>query len=261
MVAGQRVRGSIVGQISNLEVTEANDSKAETLVFINDQQLVRECVGPQLANCLLGWTVETIAQPEDISEVANRATISLIGIWISGAGNAADAVSVLESLAPGRPVVVMSEFADAGDVALALKAGARGYLLPSMGITDVASALRFVAGGGTYIPASVLSRGADVPAAMPETTADGRDFSPRQLEVLRLLREGKPNKIIAHELGMAEATAKVHVRMIMRKLNARNRTQVVLMTGNLMPKARPAEISTRPIRPRLVPLGTFPNVA
>jgi DNA-binding NarL/FixJ family response regulator len=55
-------------------------------------------------------------------------------------------------------------------------------------------------------------------------------FSPRQLQVLGMLQKGKPNKVIAYELGMAEATVKVHIRHIMKKLNARNRTQVVLMT-------------------------------
>jgi DNA-binding NarL/FixJ family response regulator len=50
--------------------------------------------------------------------------------------------------------------------------------------------------------------------------------------VLRLLQQGKQNKIIAYELGMCESTVKVHIRHIMRKLNARNRTQVVLLTNS-----------------------------
>jgi DNA-binding NarL/FixJ family response regulator len=48
-----------------------------------------------------------------------------------------------------------------------------------------------------------------------------------------MLQKGKPNKVIAYELGMAEATVKVHIRHIMKKLNACNRTQVVLMTRDL----------------------------
>jgi DNA-binding NarL/FixJ family response regulator len=55
-------------------------------------------------------------------------------------------------------------------------------------------------------------------------------FSPRQLQVLERLRQGKQNKMIAYELGMCESTVKVHLRHIMKKLNARNRTQVVLLT-------------------------------
>ena len=47
------------------------------------------------------------------------------------------------------------------------------------------------------------------------------------------MRQGKQNKIIAYELGMCETTVKVHIRLIMKKLNARNRTQVVLMTRSM----------------------------
>jgi DNA-binding NarL/FixJ family response regulator len=58
-------------------------------------------------------------------------------------------------------------------------------------------------------------------------------LTPRQLEVLGRLREGKPNKLIARDLNMTEATVKVHVRQIMRKLGATNRTQAVLCASGL----------------------------
>jgi DNA-binding CsgD family transcriptional regulator len=75
-------------------------------------------------------------------------------------------------------------------------------------------------------------------AQIPDKTDWPWSFSPRQLQVLERLNEGKQNKIIAYELGMAESTVKVHIRHIMKKLSARNRTQVVLMTKNaLQPRA------------------------
>ena len=58
-------------------------------------------------------------------------------------------------------------------------------------------------------------------------------FRSRQLEVLEGLKQGKQNKIIAHELNMCESTVKVHIRILMKKLKARNRTQVVLLTSNI----------------------------
>ena len=57
-------------------------------------------------------------------------------------------------------------------------------------------------------------------------------FSQRQVQVLEGLKQGKQNKIIAYELNMCESTVKVHIRHIMKKLKARNRTQVVLLTSN-----------------------------
>jgi DNA-binding NarL/FixJ family response regulator len=68
---------------------------------------------------------------------------------------------------------------------------------------------------------------------------DSISFSPRQLQVLELLKEGKQNKIIAYELGMCESTVKVHIRQIMRKLKARNRTQVVLLTQGIQTRRAP----------------------
>jgi DNA-binding CsgD family transcriptional regulator len=61
------------------------------------------------------------------------------------------------------------------------------------------------------------------------------NFSPRQREVLRRLWMGKPNKAIAYELNMCESTVKVHIRQIMKKLNATNRTQVVVLTRPSFP--------------------------
>ncbi len=60
-----------------------------------------------------------------------------------------------------------------------------------------------------------------------------KQFTPRQLEVLRRVWRGKQNKLIAYDLNMCESTVKIHIRHIMKKLNARNRTQVVLLTRSI----------------------------
>jgi DNA-binding NarL/FixJ family response regulator len=61
-----------------------------------------------------------------------------------------------------------------------------------------------------------------------------QDLTPRQKEVLQLLRKGKSNKIIAYELNMQESTVKVHVRQIMKKLKAINRTHAVFLASQIM---------------------------
>jgi DNA-binding NarL/FixJ family response regulator len=91
-----------------------------------------------------------------------------------------------------------------------------------------------VAQGGTYVPANILATLFENHRSAPTQTADEtewpRSFSPRQLQVLERLSEGKQNKVIAYELGMAESTVKVHIRHMMKKMKARNRTQLVLLT-------------------------------
>jgi DNA-binding NarL/FixJ family response regulator len=73
-----------------------------------------------------------------------------------------------------------------------------------------------------------VMQGQPASQAMARVTQTNFPLTPRQLEVLDRLREGKPNKLIARDLNMTEATVKVHVRQIMRKLGATNRTQAVL---------------------------------
>ena len=63
-------------------------------------------------------------------------------------------------------------------------------------------------------------------------------FTARQLDVLERLKQGQPNKIIAYELGMCESTVKVHIRNIMKKLKATNRTQVAFLTEGMFRRAQ-----------------------
>jgi DNA-binding NarL/FixJ family response regulator len=121
----------------------------------------------------------------------------------------------------------------------------------------VIEALRLICAGEVYAPTAsflrAIEQGSDLPGRLPtlETKVGGPSskarsekerpraqadllrFSTRQLEILRCLRRGIPNKCIAYELSMSQGTVKVHIRNIMKKLGARNRTQVVIMTSHL----------------------------
>jgi DNA-binding NarL/FixJ family response regulator len=142
----------------------------------------------------------------------------------------------IAKIAPGVPLVIMSDLADVAEVHMAMQLGARGFLPGDLSLPQAAAAIRLVASGGTYIPPCVLAASLgnqSISAPGPTDNAgEAIQFSPRQLEVLEGLRQGKPNKTIAHELNTCESTVKVHVRNIMKKLKARNRTQVVLLTSN-----------------------------
>jgi DNA-binding NarL/FixJ family response regulator len=208
---------------------------ADTIGFVIDQRLIRECVGPALASCLPGLNVRLFGWPDDLVELGDWCSIALVVLWISNPAIDFETAfeATLEAAAAKRPIAILSNSADSRLVARALTLGVRGYLSTSTSLIELASAIRFVAAGGTYIPPSVLNGLTEVRPAVPENNSEDQKLSPRQVEVLERLQEGKPNKIIAYELGMAEATVKVHVRMIMRKLKARNRTEVALRTKRL----------------------------
>lgn len=127
---------------------------------------------------------------------------------------------------PQTPIVIVSDHAERGEMAAAYRCGVQGFF-PSNLEPDVAlRAFALILAGGTFFPPEMLD-GATPPAALPER-GNGPSLTPRQLDVLALLREGKSNKLIARDLSMCESTVKVHVRQIMRKLGAANRTQAAL---------------------------------
>jgi DNA-binding NarL/FixJ family response regulator len=126
----------------------------------------------------------------------------------------------------GVPAVVSSNDRPAAEVLELLKAGIRGFIPTSVAVDVAVQALRLVQAGGTFIPESSLRLLSSTDQSPPERSGL---FTHRQLQVVEAIRQGKPNKIIAYELAMCESTVKVHVRTIMKKLNARNRTQIAYL--------------------------------
>jgi DNA-binding NarL/FixJ family response regulator len=219
------------------------EARPALLFFIDRQRMGRDCISERLASLLREWHVEPMSEAGELHRHVNGAPSSVIIFNTHtesiGSPDVAGEMAMLAKLAPAVPILIMSEFCDASEVTLAFGLGARGYVPTSLAISEVTAIVRLAAEGGTYVPANILGplfeTHRSVPAQIPDDIAGPCGFSPRQLQVLEQLSEGKQNKIIAYELGMAESTVKVHIRHIMKKLNARNRTQVVLMTKNALP--------------------------
>ncbi len=132
---------------------------------------------------------------------------------------------------PTIPVVVLSGSDRREDVMRAIDLGAMGYIPKTSSSKVMLSALRLVLAGGVYLPPIAL---------MPDSPTPPRAVSPRDLgltdrqcQVLALLLQGKPNKIICRELDLAEGTVKIHVAAILRALNVNTRTQAVVEASRL----------------------------
>ena len=112
--------------------------------------------------------------------------------------------------------------------------GAKGYIPVTLGFDIAIEAVRFVLAGGSYVPIDYLltrTWPAEPPSeALPASGA----VTARELAVVRGIQRGKSNKVIAYELGMCESTVKVHVRRIMKKLKAKNRTEVAIKSTELL---------------------------
>ena len=149
------------------------------------------------------------------------ALVLLVGGRRSAADLKLDWQQALAVLDQAVPLVLLVDEEQPGSVLEAIADGVRGYIPLGVPLRVALEAIDLVRAGGIYLPADALARrGAG--AGPPQ-------FTGRQAAVANALRRGTLNKVIAHELGMAESTVKVHVRNIMRKLKACNRTHVAFL--------------------------------
>ena len=199
------------------------------IVIIDSQILTRDC----LARCLKALepnlivsTFGSLAEWQRTEADQQRPSI----VVLFNLGNN-ETYPELELLSREIPVIVVSHDDDSDQVLLALQSGVRGYIPTSVTFDVAVEAMRLVKAGGTFVPAGSLNsaRQKAQSAAAPRTGP----FSPRQTEVIEAVRQGKANKVIAYELNMRESTVKVHIRNIMRKLKATNRTQVAFLTNGM----------------------------
>lgn len=150
-----------------------------------------------------------------------------------------DALAALREAVPDAPVVVLSGEADPRVVRAAIERGAMGYIPKSATPEVLIEALRLVLAHGVYLPLEVLDElGAVevVPRAAPDAGKGAvaqPGLTPRQIEVLRYVIQGKPNKVIARELNVSEATVKVHVSSVLRAFGAHNRTEAVYAAAKM----------------------------
>lgn len=132
-----------------------------------------------------------------------------------------DGIQVIRALrqeAPKARIVVLSSYGGGDAVMQAIQSGASGYVLKSMPLQQVLEAVRVVHLGGQYVPREIASR-------MSQRLHS--DISPREIEVLQLIAQGRSNKEIGVRLGIVEGTVKAHVTNIFGKLGAVDRTQAI----------------------------------
>jgi DNA-binding NarL/FixJ family response regulator len=133
--------------------------------------------------------------------------------------------------------VVLSGSENRDDVMRAIDGGAMGFIPKTQPSRVVINALRLVLAGGVYLPVEILAAPASTATAPSSSAAVSSPanlgLTERQGEVLALLIQGKPNKIICRELGLAEGTVKIHVTAILKALGVANRTQAVIAVSRL----------------------------
>jgi DNA-binding NarL/FixJ family response regulator len=198
------------------------------VLLIGDMALLWEGVAQALATQGLSRSVVRLPSiAEAVNQVCrSRPDVALVQSRLPD-GKACEAVRLLRGVDDGIRVIVLG-IGDRNEETFlaALEEGASGFVDGTASFDDLLNAVRRVAAGDTFIPHNLAIRLASEyrERAVP---LEGPCLTGRELEVLRLLAQGYPNKAIARQLVISEHTVRAHLRNIMHKLNAENRVQAV----------------------------------
>jgi DNA-binding NarL/FixJ family response regulator len=215
---------SISGRPSKLA---GGNTKSITIGLIDRHRLTQECLTKALSSLHPEIKISNFVAVRDCID-ATPTNFDLI-IYYPHGNDVSDTtvtqtIATISQVFPTTPVMIFSD-ADRTQqqtvMRSTLESGARAFVpMRTAGLLITSAAISFVNAGGTFVPADLM-----FPPPRGRTLKGENQLTSRQQAVFTQLRLGKVNKVIAHELGMSESTVKVHVRNIMRKVGATNRTQ------------------------------------
>ena len=219
------------------------------ILIADDHRLVIEAVKGKLAELEPGIEfVLAMSVDQLLAGASDDLDLAVIDLNMPGADGHAHIVE-MRRRHPAVPVIVLSGYEDPAIMRTALAHGVLGFIPKAYSPEVMLSAVRLVLAGGVYVPPMMLSAlPPGIVAGVPTAEAVARTATPaaahtldhlrnvlteRQVEVLQLLSQGKPNKLIGRALGISEGTVKIHLAAIFRALNVRNRTEAVVAAQTL----------------------------
>jgi DNA-binding NarL/FixJ family response regulator len=212
--------------------TPSSNPSIIRLIILDRRAFIRECISaclralPRNIEILRTACVADDLQADELA----RADIVLVCATLSPATNELAQREIASLLLnwPDLPLVLIADSNDADEAKhLVARWGLRGYIPTSSTLADVEAGLDMVLAGGTYLPVKRSSE----PGNAPCDRIGGAKLTDRERAVLFFLREGMPNKIIAHRLGISQSTVKAHIHSILTKLGSRNRTEAAVLAG------------------------------
>ncbi|MBD8903140.1 response regulator transcription factor [Methylobacterium sp. WL19] len=204
------------------------------LLIVDDHPLFRDALASAVK---LAFPEAVIDEAEGIAAamavLAAAGTVDLVLLDLSMQGVLGfEGLVSIRSRFPRVPILVVSGLDDPRIMREALQHGAAGFVPKAVDKATLTRAIADVLGGGLSIPAALSDEaaGSAPPTQLAERIAR---LTPQQLRVLLMIRQGKLNKQIAHELQVGDSTVKAHVSEILRKLDVISRTQIVIETALL----------------------------
>jgi DNA-binding NarL/FixJ family response regulator len=198
------------------------------LLIVDDHPFLRDGLAALLMQIGPDTTVlQARDADEGIASLDNHPDLDVVILDLAMPGmEGLQALSEFGRKRPDLPVIVLSSSEDPRDVRRALASGALGYVPKSASQHVLLSAIRLVLNGDLYVPPLILDEKINTNARRNTGTEGASNrLTARQVEILKLLSEGRPNKTIAATLALSEKTVKTHITAIFKALNVVNRTQ------------------------------------
>ncbi|HWR77979.1 MAG TPA: response regulator transcription factor, partial [Thiobacillus sp.] len=200
------------------------------LILADDHTLFRDGLALLLkahcADCEI-WEGDGLDAALAAAQAHPDADVALLDLHMPGM-DGVQGIRRFVELNPVLPLIILTGAEDPQQIQAVLSAGASGFIPKSSTPAVMLSAIQLVRSGGTYIPPQLLSSAsvsAQTPASATIRERAQTQLTDRQMQVLRLLAAGKPNKAICRELNIEEGTVKAHIATVFRVLDVANRTE------------------------------------
>jgi DNA-binding NarL/FixJ family response regulator len=239
-VASELKIASVLGSPAPMQPAGIMDFPTNTLMaaktclgVVDEYPLTRECICSTLQLLDNNFEIRAFSHiDENFIDEVKIFDVILFHVHINGHRLPGYTIDSLKLAFQSAPVIILSDQEANEWVLEAFESGARGYIpTRSTSMAVAVEIIRLVKAGGTFVPPTSLHMiQRQLP---PRELMLGEPFTSRQMSVLLHLTRGKSNKVIAYELGMSESTVKVHVRKIMQKMRATNRTEAAFRARNL----------------------------
>ena len=196
-------------------------SKRIRILIVDDHPAIRMGLSAMLGSQA---QLSVVAEAGDVSGALSaceqhQPDVVLMDLRIPGGGGV-DATLAIRQRWPSVRVLIVTTFDRDEDIHRAIQAGASGYVLKGLTTADLIAAVKTVHNGGKVLPPEV--------ATLLAERMTRKNLSPRELEIVRLIVQGRSNKEIASDLGIGDESVKTHLRALFTKLGVADRTQAAI---------------------------------
>ncbi len=216
--------------MQHFKVVDSRPS-VSTVLIVDDHPLFIDALASALEGVFRGVTVRkagSLGAALKVLDEGFRPDLVMFDLKLPDVHGISGFVT-LRARVPDVPILVISSLTSRAVVTALMQEGSAGFLTKDTPVEELQSVLGEIAKGRKYVPKDYRDEGEEEEPLPEGLQGNLASLTPQQQKVMKLICAGKPNKQIAYELQLAEATVKAHITALLRRLGVRNRTQAALM--------------------------------